>query len=440
MALIWLKSGIKFRDWRGLDLGYTQNIWHPDYDALAETNTIGEEVTKGLLHESAGLVQKPSGRKMLKLWQEQSYPIWQLSPDLLEVAGEEGHWDIGFAKNVISRALLRPRHGPVGQISRGGHGAEPVAPPTAGELNDTFTPSQSMRSDSGPESGQLNFGSYREGVLGAHDARNIALLRRDAAKLLGPNKEQAVRQLRKLRDGNVETTTTEAKNAKKSSDQVIAGVEHVKQLASNSVHGGINFFFGQTRSNPNIPTLIGPQQWMRWLLGGSPVTAQLTNLCFDYVHVQGKRVVVFCDTPWIQQMTLSILNMAGFYVNTIRSLDKGARKAKQIAEFVDPNSASQIFLANINIMSTGVNLQRCCHVGIAINFHHNAKTIRQMHHRLYCIGQSKEVVWHTLKVINSFYDHQERLCLTKWARQMSAEMSLPDWFPDNIREVVIFEF
>lgn len=30
--------------------------------------------------------------------------------------------------------------------------------------------------------------------------------------------------------------------------------------------------------------------------------------------------------------------------------------------------------------------------------------------------------------------------MVKWAKQMSAEMNLDDWYPDNIRELIIFEF
>lgn len=105
----------------------------------------------------------------------------------------------------------------------------------------------------------------------------------------------------------------------------------------------------------------------------------------------------------------------------------------------DPTSSSQIFVANINIMSTGVNLQACCRTGVAINFHHNAKTARQMHHRLYRISQTRLVTWHILQMKNSFHDHHERICLEKWARQLSAEMSLAEWYPNNIRELVIFE-
>lgn len=132
--------------------------------------------------------------------------------------------------------------------------------------------------------------------------------------------------------------------------------------------------------------------------------------------------------------------MAGFRVNTVRSSDKGSRKAREIAQFVDPDSGSQIFVANVNILATGVNLQTCCSKGVLLSWHYNAKTLTQIFHRLHRIGQKKDVVWHVLKVNDSFHDHQERLLGTKWAKQMSAEMDLEDWYPDNIRELIIFEF
>lgn len=46
--------------------------------------------------------------------------------------------------------------------------------------------------------GQVNFGSYREGVLGAHDYRNIKLLSMNADKFFGPNAEAAAAELRVL--------------------------------------------------------------------------------------------------------------------------------------------------------------------------------------------------------------------------------------------------
>lgn len=50
--------------------------------------------------------------------------------------------------------------------------------------------------------------------------------------------------------------------------------------------------------------------------------------------------------------------LAGFAVHTIRPEDTSANKGSQLSSFNNPDSNAQIFLANINIMATGVNLQK----------------------------------------------------------------------------------
>ncbi|KAJ4858162.1 hypothetical protein T069G_06429 [Trichoderma breve] len=71
--------------------------------------------------------------------------------------------------------------------------------------------------------------------------------------------------------------------------------------------------------------------------------------------------------------------------------------------------------------------------------HLNAKTILQIHGRLNRLGQKNAVKWHNLKVKNYFHDHEERVLLTKWSRQSSAEASFPYWISGALREVVHFE-
>ncbi|KAL7896467.1 hypothetical protein HDV63DRAFT_401273 [Trichoderma sp. SZMC 28014] len=53
--------------------------------------------------------------------------------------------------------------------------------------------------------------------------------------------------------------------------------------------------------------------------------------------------------------------------------------------------------------------------------------------------QTKAVKWHNLKVKKSFHDYQERVLLTKWSRQLSAETSLPSWITSALREIILFE-
>lgn len=60
------------------------------------------------------------------------------------------------------------------------------------------------------------------------------------------------------------------------------------------------------------------------------------------------------------RMMLGALLMAGYKTVTVRSSDKPPAKLAAIQSFSDPKSDTQIFIANINIMSTGVNLHHAC--------------------------------------------------------------------------------
>ncbi|KAI6755696.1 hypothetical protein QX201_012332 [Fusarium graminearum] len=43
------------------------------------------------------------------------------------------------------------------------------------------------------------------------------------------------------------------------------------------------------------------------------------------------------------------------------------------------------------------------------------------------------------KIKNSYHDNIERLAISKWAPQLSAEINLPDWVEDELREILIYE-
>jgi hypothetical protein len=93
--------------------------------------------------------------------------------------------------------------------------------------------------------------------------------------------------------------------------------------------------------------------------------------------------------------------MAGFVVNTVRSGDKASKKDFEIAAFNDRMTKSQIFVANVNIMATGVNLHRCCSADILLNFHTSMKMVAQLFKRLHRVGIEKPVYWEVVKVKNS---------------------------------------
>lgn len=69
------------------------------------------------------------------------------------------------------------------------------------------------------------------------------------------------------------------------------------------------------------------------------------------------------------------LLIAGFRTLTVKSSDKANAKIEAIAAFSDLLSDAQVFVANINIMSTGVNLHGACSKGIVANLHYNTKTM-----------------------------------------------------------------
>ncbi|KAF9784127.1 hypothetical protein IL306_008459 [Fusarium sp. DS 682] len=59
--------------------------------------------------------------------------------------------------------------------------------------------------------------------------------------------------------------------------------------------------------------------------------------------------------------------------------------------------------------------------------------------RLVRIGQGEQVEWVFIKVKDSYHDNIERLAISKWAPQLSAEIGLPAWIQDELREIIVFE-
>ncbi|KAL7785125.1 hypothetical protein V8C43DRAFT_317846 [Trichoderma afarasin] len=163
------------------------------------------------------------------------------------------------------------------------------------------------------------------------------------------------------------------------------------------------------------------------------------KLTHKYIYICNERIVIYVDTPWIQQMMYASMKMAGFVTLTVRSTDKQGAKIEALRLFTDPRSKAQILIANINIMATGVNLHDACRVGVIVSQHFNPKTNLQIHGRLNRLGQKHSVIWHCLKVKDSFHDHQDRFMLTKWARQLSAESNVKSWLSGAQREMVLFE-
>lgn len=138
-------------------------------------------------------------------------------------------------------------------------------------------------------------------------------------------------------------------------------------------------------------------------------------------------------------MVVSALVMHGYVVGTVRSSDSAAERSNIISQWNDPLSNLQVFVANIQTMSVGVNLHKACCKGIFLNWHLSAKAMLQMIGRLNRIGQTGHVSFHLLKTMGSYHDNIERLNIAKWMVQLSAECALPSWMEFELMEIVICE-
>ncbi|KAL7813893.1 hypothetical protein V8C44DRAFT_363803 [Trichoderma aethiopicum] len=464
LGLIWAKLGIQPVPDRDMDIGYMQGLWDEQYDPHVDNTWPNGEETKGIFNETF-MESCPSDAwtQMQDFYRRTGVKVWQINPSLLARAGHQAEWSSSFGQKVVSVVLktvsLRrtPRSRlilPDGQVSFPAADLLPMTiiteelrfDPARRDLvqehgrniaTRTFTaapsvplqnltPSQSIPAN-GPSVGWLNFKAYREGVLVAYDWRNAKILGSDMKHIFDGPFDAVAKAL-----GAMNRRPT-----KKSMPTI--GADHVQKLLQHDRNAGLDYFFTRTCGDPDVLTLTERASWLHWLAATSPILARTLELCHRYVHEKKERVLIYVDTPWIQQLMYGALLMAGFKTLTVRSLDDSISRVKAIESFSDPLSDSQIFVANINIISTGVNLHHACCFGILATLHYNAKTLQQVHGRLHRLGQRKAVVWHSLKVRDSFHDHQERVLLTKWSRQLSAEANLPKWMTGALREAVLFE-
>ncbi|KAH6977342.1 hypothetical protein BKA56DRAFT_674161 [Ilyonectria sp. MPI-CAGE-AT-0026] len=214
-------------------------------------------------------------------------------------------------------------------------------------------------------------------------------------------KTRVMRKLARLRS-NKNVTETQAKRQRKADDienQPVVGIAHVEDLVHNDTNGGLTYYYEQCKKDP---AFLAPSD---------------------------RGSIIVCST----------LTTAGFNVGTVRSSDKQTHCTKVIAEWNDPESDLEIFVANVNTMATGVNIYYCYSKGAFLNWHLNAKTMLRIVGRLVRIGQREQVIFHLLKVKHSYHDNMERLHTTKWATQLSAEIGLAEWLTNDFRECCVFE-
>ncbi|KAF0642328.1 hypothetical protein FPSE5266_20128 [Fusarium pseudograminearum] len=213
----------------------------------------------------------------------------------------------------------------------------------------------------------------------------------------------------------------------------------VYNLMRNDAHGGMGFFFMQTTLDSAALPPDRTSNCLYWLCAKSPVMTRALDLAWRYIRVENQQVLVYVDTPWIQCFMVSIFRMAGFKTITVRPDHKPEEKRPVIAGWNDPNSNDEIFVVNLSTMDGTTNIhERCCKV-MFLNWMLSAKAMLQVIGRHTRANQTRPLTFHLIKVKNSYYDTIERISCTEWAAQLSAEIVLPEWMTDHLREICIFE-
>ncbi|KAL7906500.1 P-loop containing nucleoside triphosphate hydrolase protein [Trichoderma velutinum] len=475
LILLWTKIGIKAAT-EYADYGNIQGLWRTSYDPDNNNQWEDGSSTLGVFTaEFKGKYPPKSWDEMEDFYKRTGVKIWQLNPVIVEAAGRKAEWSSSFGQNVVSaifgllalRRCLRSRLVlPNGTACYPGAELPPMTIATEelnfdskrqsyirdhgricatnsflpGPAGENFNVSQEGISSTQHE-GSINFSAYREGVLVAYDCRNSNIIYSNVEDIFGADMKTIENAITAFRDGNV-TLSSKLQRHGSGSDKgkgPIVGVEHLQRLLSFDQNAGLDYFFSRACLDPDVNSPAGRSGWLNWLCATSPILSRCLELTHRYVLQDKERIVVYVDTRWIQQLMFGAMKMAGFHTLTVRSADKPSTKNEAVRLFCDPTSEAQVFIANINMMSMGVNLHTACCKGFLVNMPFKAKTILQIHGRLNRLGQKNAVKWHNLKVKNSFHDHQERILLTKWSRQLSAETSLPKWISGALREVVLFE-
>ncbi|KAK2063758.1 hypothetical protein LY76DRAFT_166743 [Colletotrichum caudatum] len=103
-----------------------------------------------------------------------------------------------------------------------------------------------------------------------------------------------------------------------------------------------------------------------------------------------------------------MLAMAGFNVESIRSYHSEAERSVSVKRFTESGSGVEVLVANTNVSLNGLDLQDECHNGAFVGIEWSINTHIQRAGRLVRLGQKHPVIFHILKVKDTYYDYIER--------------------------------
>lgn len=422
----------------------------------------------GILHDDFAL--DDNIKTVLRQYYDNGIRLWQVCPHLILAMGRIIGWEFTFSDSVTSalknnfcifrsaRAIINSpdghgvtfpgidlplqtvhyeevNHGILHKKLVKTHGEESAlssfTPPSQGMDNviTTAVAGNRLQATGNVEKPpNRNFGSQRAGNMVAFDARFKRVLEHDLHKKMVKRKEAVARVLHEISHEGIKLTDAEIERIQKETNEgrvITFGTDSCRDLARSDLYHGLGTFFSMTNLEPGWYGPSTSSDWLQYLAHGSPVINRVIQLIYLYV-IQGKeRLLIFCDLPVLQMYLYGTVLLCGVQAFTARSTDKGSEKQAALDAFLNPKTGPCVFVANMSIMGTGVNLQRQCCKGIFVNFHSNAQIIRQAQARLYRMGQLRHVVWHVIKVVDSYQDYVEHGMLKRWTIQLWADVKVP---------------
>ncbi|RSL97586.1 hypothetical protein CEP52_010794 [Fusarium oligoseptatum] len=448
------------------ELGWLPGLYHQDYDPERE-NRFGEgRVTRGIFTDEFRQKYPWQVPVLEKKIGSGNCRMWLLSPHLFLLAGRQLQWGSDFASMVVRpifevlqlrRTMRTGIMLPNGKMAYPGGENLPMtiyfgelelrkakSRRTALEKGNSYASRMFVNRDieqeetttspqeavSSKVEASVNLSVHREALLGTFDERlwNVFHPPSDSEPLLRGTRDDVLKAVRHRREG-----------LEVRSGGPVVGLRHVERIISNDTTHGASFYYYLCREDIHSLAPTDRIVMLRWMAGRSPVAAMALYIALKYVRGEGKRIMFYTDTPWIQQWVITFFAVAGFKVTTIRSRDKASHRNRVIRDWNDPSTDCEVFVANINITATGVNMHGACATGAFLCWHLNFQVMQQAMARLNRIGQKEPVDWWLLKIKGSYHDHIERFDWAKWAIQLSAEVGIPSWKEGAVREICIYE-
>lgn len=276
--------------------------------------------------------------KMKDIYDRTGERIWIMNPTIYKAAGASFKWNIAFSQFVVRRIFMAMQIRrtmttrltlPDGSVSYPAEGLPPatirvqeldfsilnnqgvdmrelgrqfsrklIGQTAEGDLTDHSTQPDSANQQ---PSHMINFGVHRQAVLSTFDPRNLMLMSPGENDLhYQGSKNELIKHFQDMRDDQ-ETNSRATSRQKRKGKGPQIGVSHVEQLINTDINGGLTYLYYHTRQDPHMGAPSDRAIFLHWLASTSPIMTEVLSLSYKTVRKDKQRLLVYVDTPWIQQ-------------------------------------------------------------------------------------------------------------------------------------------